>query len=190
MILPVLKYGDPVLRRKGAPVEAFDADLQRLVENMFETMYDARGIGLAAQQVGYTIQLAVVDVSGVEDRPSTLQLDRETVNVEEYMPVVLVNPVITALNEPVSGPEGCLSFPEIYGEVTRPESVKVEALNEEGERIEFECGGLLSKVVQHETDHLHGILYIDRMTPATKKEIKPLLEQLRSDTQMQLKRQK
>lgn len=186
MKLSVVKYGNPVLRKKGERIERVTPEIKRLIEDMLETMHEARGIGLAAQQVGRALQLTVVDVSGVEDRPSTLKVDGESVAVEEYMPIVLLNPEITPLNAPVTGPEGCLSFPEIYADVSRPESVRVKALNESGETVEFECGGLLSRVVQHETDHLHGILYIDRMTKAVKQEIQPQLDQLQAQTKAEL----
>lgn len=182
MILQVTKYGNPVLRQKGARIEAVDGEIQKLIDDMFETMRSARGVGLAAQQVGKALQLTVIDVREITDRPSTLELDGKPADVAAFMPLVLINPEIKPLNEPVAGPEGCLSFPEIYADISRPESVEVRALNREGKPIEFRCGGLLARAVQHEADHLNGILFIDRMSKADKEELKPQLEELQAKT--------
>lgn len=187
MVLPVLKYGHPTLRKKGARIEQITPAIIELVRDMLETMRDARGVGLAAQQVGYALQLTVIDVTEVTDRPSTLFWNDQPVEVAEYMPLVLINPEVTPVADPVSGPEGCLSFPEIYADISRPETVEVKALNEKGKPIAFKCGGLLARAVQHETDHLNGILYIDRMAPGTKKELKPELEALQISTKETLK---
>jgi peptide deformylase len=186
MILEIVNYGHPVLRQKGARVETITPEIRRLVEDMMDTMYDARGIGLAAQQVGRALQVAVIDVTGITDRPSTLFLNGEEASVEDFMPVVLINPEVKPLSEPVSGPEGCLSFPEIYADITRPESVEVRAWNEDGETISFRCGGLLARAVQHEVDHLNGILFIDRMPPKVKQELKPELQDLQEETKFLL----
>ena len=167
MILPVLKYGHPMLRQKGARIEKVTPGIQKLIEDMLETMYAAAGVGLAAQQVGRALQLTVMDVREARDRPSTLELNGKPTEVAAIMPLVLMNPEIKLLGNTVSGPEGCLSFPEIYADIVRPESVEVVGMNEKGERIEFRCGGLLSRAVQHEIDHLHGLLFIDRMNAAT-----------------------
>jgi peptide deformylase len=103
------------------------------------------------------------------------------------MPLVLLNPEVKPVGEPVTGTEGCLSFPEIYAEITRPGVVDVRALTLEGKPIEFRCGGLLARVVQHETDHLHGILFIDRMDRKTKEELRFELEDLMAETKAALK---
>jgi peptide deformylase len=153
---------------------------------MFETMHTNHGIGLAAQQVGKALQLTVIDVREVKDRPSWLELDGQPAPVYEFMPLVLINPEIKPGGEPVSGGEGCLSFPEIYAEITRPESVDVKALNEKGKLVEFRCGGLLARVVQHEVDHLSGILFIDRMSRKTKEELRPELDELQAKTKAEL----
>jgi peptide deformylase len=149
---------------------------------MLETMYGYKGIGLAAQQVGVPLQLTVLDVRGASDRPSTLELDGQATDVSQFMPLVLINPRVTPIGPPVVGPEGCLSFPEIYAEIKRPELVDVEAMNEEGEPIQFRCGGLLARAIQHEIDHLEGILFIDRMAKEVKDEIRPELEDLMAET--------
>ena len=182
MILEVIKYGHPALRQKGARIETVNAEVKGLIADMFETMYAAKGIGLAAQQVGQALQLTVIDVRAVTDRPSTLEVDGKPANVLDHMPLVLINPEIKPAGEPVAGPEGCLSFPEIYGDIARSEFVEVKALNEKGKPISFRAGGLLSRAVQHEGDHLRGILFIDRMDKKTKDELRPDLEQLQTQT--------
>jgi peptide deformylase len=187
VILEIVKYGHPALRAKGEPIESITPKIKQLIAEMLETMYDAKGIGLAAQQVGHALQVTVIDVRGVTDRPSTLEIGGQPVVVEQNLPMVLINPEWFPTGPPATGPEGCLSFPEIYADITRPETVRVRALNERGELIEFHCGGLLARVVQHETDHLHGILFIDRMTRETKQELKPRLEDLQKATKAALK---
>ncbi len=188
MILDVVIYGDPVLRQRGARVESVNGAVKKLVADMFETMYAAKGVGLAAQQVGHALQLTVIDVRGVTDRPSTLEIDGKPADVHDFMPLVLINPEVKPAGEPVGGAEGCLSFPEVFAEIVRTESADVTALNDKGKPIAFRCGGLLARVVQHEVDHLNGILFIDRMTTQTKRELKPQLEELQAATKAELSR--
>lgn len=188
MILPVVKYGNPVLRQKGVRIETVTDEIDKLIDDMFETMRSARGIGLAAQQIGKALQLAIIDVRGIEDRPSSLELNGVSSDVEAFMPLVLINPEIKPLNDPIAGPEGCLSFPEMYADILRPESVEVRALNRDGEQFEFRCGGLLARAVQHEADHLNGILFIDRMSKSDKEDLKPELEDLQAETKAELKK--
>ena len=182
MILEVVKYGHPALRQKGACVESVNASIKKLIADMFETMYAAKGVGLAAQQVGHALQLTVIDVRGVTDRPSTLERKGKPDDVHDFMPLVLINPEVKPVGETVTAGEGCLSFPEIFAEISRPDFADVKALNQKGKPIEFRCGGLLARVVQHETDHLNGILFIDRMASATKRELKPQLDELQAAT--------
>src|SRR5436190_4356580 len=186
MILTVVKYGTPVLRQKGAKVDAITPAIKKLIADMFETMYAHKGVGLAAQQVGLALQLTVLDVRGITDRPSSLELAGQPADVASLMPLILLNPVIKPLGEPIAGPEGCLSFPEIFAEITRPDLIEVNALNQDGKEIEFRCGGLLARAIQHETDHLHGILFIDRMDKATKEELRPELDELQAATKAEL----
>ena len=190
MVLEIVKYGHPALRQKGAKIESITPELKQLIADMFETMEDKHGVGLAAQQVGHAIQLTVMDVRAVTDRPSWLEIKGQPVDVAENMPLVLINPVVTPVGEPVKGGEGCLSFPEIFGEISRPESVDVKALDAKGRPIEFRCGGLLARAVQHETDHLHGLLFIDRMDKKTKAELQPELDDLQAQTKAELVAQK
>jgi peptide deformylase len=189
MILEIVKYGNPVLRQKGAKIETITPEIKKLIADMFETMEANHGVGLAAQQVGRALQLTVIDVRPAQkDRPSTLELDGQPADVEEFMPLVLINPVIKPVAEPAKGSEGCLSFPEIFGEISRPESVDVTALNAKGKPISFRCGGLLARAAQHETDHLNGILFIDRMEKKVKAEIQPELDELQAQTKAELKK--
>ena len=189
MILEIVKYGHPMLRQKGAALETITPEIKRLIADMFETMHDRHGVGLAAQQVGQALQLTVIDVREVQDRPSTLELKGKPADVNEIMPLVLINPEIKPVGEPVAAGEGCLSFPEIYAEVSRPGEVEVKALNEKLKPVEFRAGGLLSRVVQHEMDHLNGILFIDRMTKKTKEEIRDELDKLQAATKAELELQ-
>ncbi len=188
MFLTIVKYGTPVLRQKGARIETVTPAIKKLMGDMLETMYAHKGIGLAAQQVGVALQLTVIDVRGVTDRPSSLDLRGVPVEVAEFMPLVLMNPVIKPLGKPVAGPEGCLSFPEVFAEIARADPVDVEALDKEGQPLHFRCGGLLARAVQHETDHLQGILFIDRMDKKTKEELRPELEKLQAATKSALKK--
>jgi peptide deformylase len=191
MILEVVKYGHPTLRKKGARIASVTPAIKELVKNMFETMYAARGIGLAAQQVGEALQVTVLDVREASaERPSTLELDGEEADPDKYMPLVLINPEIKPVGELVAGPEGCLSFPEVYADISRPEKVDVAAMNEDGKRIEFRAGGLLARAVQHEVDHLNGILFIDRMDSEIKKELKAELDELQTGTKAVLQAKK
>jgi peptide deformylase len=186
MLLKVVKYGSPVLRKKGAPVESITPEIKKLIADMFETMYAYKGVGLAAQQVGHAVQITVIDVRGVTDRPSTLELKGKPAEVAEMMPLALINPELTPAGETAAGPEGCLSFPEVFAEITRPQFVDVKALNDKGKPIEFRAGGLLARAIQHEWDHLHGILFIDRMEKKVKDELKSDLESLQAETKAEL----
>jgi peptide deformylase len=188
MILNIVKYGHPALRQKGARIEAITPEIKKLIADMFETMEENHGVGLAAQQVGIAKQLTVIDVRAVTDRPSTLELEGQSADPASIMPLVLINPVVTPAGEPVTGGEGCLSFPEIFAEITRPGTVDVKALDAKGKPIAFRCGGLLARAVQHETDHLNGILFIDRMDKKTKAELQPELDVLQAETKKALQK--
>jgi len=182
MILEIVKYGHPALRQKGAKIDAVTPEIKKLIAAMFATMEANHGVGLAAQQVGVAKQLTVIDVRAVTDRPSTLELDGQPADAASIMPLVLINPVITPAGEPVTGGEGCLSFPEIFADISRPGTVDVKALDAKGKPISFRCGGLLARAVQHETDHLNGILFIDRMDKKTKAELQAELDELQAAT--------
>jgi peptide deformylase len=182
MILSILQYGDPVLRAKGQRIEKIDDHIRELAANMIETMHAANGVGLAAQQVGEALQLTVLDISQVEDRPSTLKLNGNDVDPAASMPLVLINPKIELGGETEIGTEGCLSFPEITAQIERSESTKARAQNLEGNEIEIEATGLLARAIQHEGDHLNGILFIDRMNSAAKAALSSRLKRLQKQT--------
>ena len=159
-LLTILEYPDPKLRTKAVPVKHVDARVKTIIEDMFETMYDAPGIGLAATQVDIHERIIVIDVS--EDKSD---------------PLVFINPEITVLDgEPQSMQEGCLSVPGFYEDVTRIEHCLVKALDRHGEPFELECFGLLAVCIQHEIDHLEGILYVDHISPLKRNRIKGKLE--------------
>jgi peptide deformylase len=181
MKLSILYYGDPILRAKGKWIDKIDNRIRELAANMLETMHAANGIGLAAQQVGEALQLTVLDISQVEDRPSAMKLNGKDVDPKTAMPLVLINPEIELRGETELGVEGCLSFPEISGDIERPESVVVHAQTLDGE-ITFEASGLLARALQHEVDHLNGILFIDRMSSAAKAALASQLKRLQKET--------
>jgi peptide deformylase len=182
MILPILQYGDPILRVKGERIEKIDHRVRELAANMIETMRAAHGVGLAGQQIGQPWQLTVLDLSAVEDRPSTLRLSGKNVDPKSAMPIVLINPEIELRGETELGVEGCLSFPEITGDIERAQSVLVRAQSLEGELFQIEASGLLARAIQHEHDHLHGILFIDRMNSAAKAALSSRLKRLQKET--------
>jgi peptide deformylase len=182
MKLDIVIYGDPVLRTKGKRIEQIDDQLRQFAEDMLETLHEANGVGLAAQQVGRAIQLTVVDVSEAESRPSRMWIDGVEVDPKEHMPLYLINPELELSKETELGYEGCLSFPDIGGDVNRAAHVKVKATDLEGQPVEFEAEGLLARAVQHETDHLNGILFIDRMSSAMKASLANKIKKLKEDS--------
>ncbi len=182
MKLPIVRYGDPVLRAKGKRVAAIDDRVRELAGNMIETMREANGVGLAAQQIGEALQLTVIDVGNVEDRPSTMKLNGAEVEPKTSMPLVLVNPELVLGKEIEVGVEGCLSFPEITADISRANSIVARAQNLEGEPIEIEATGLLARALQHEVDHLNGVLFIDRMSAATKVALRSRLKRMQKET--------
>jgi peptide deformylase len=152
-ILPIRQLGDPVLREKARPVERFDDQLNRLSRDMLETMYDAPGVGLAAPQVGLSLRLIVFD-DGSESGPQTL-----------------ANPWIADPDGELVYEEGCLSVRGPYAELGRAAKVRAGGLTLEGKPVEFEAAGLLARIMQHETDHLDGVLFIDRLSEEARREV-------------------
>lgn len=181
MILEVVKYGHPALRTKGKSVPKITNEVRELARNMLESMEHANGVGLAAQQVGVPIQLAVIDVTRAEDRPSTMKINGKPCDPAEWMPMLFVNPRLELSKEREIGLEGCLSFPEITADIDRASLVKAKVTLLDGREIEFEATGLLSRALQHETDHLHGILFIDRMNSATKVSLSGQLKRMKKE---------
>ena len=181
MILPILQYGDPILRAKGRRIEQIDDRIRELAANMIATMHAAHGVGLAAQQIGEALQLNVLDISPIEDRQSTLKLDGKDADPKTAMPLVLINPEIELSGETEVGLEGCLSFPEITGDIERATSVIVRAQTLEGDAIQVEASGFLARAIQHEGDHLNGILFIDRMNSAAKAALSSHLRRMQKE---------
>lgn len=182
MVLEIVKYGDPVLRAKGRRIEQVDENIKKLATDMVETMYHAHGLGLAAQQIGLPLQMTVIDVAPVQhDRPSTLSVDGKAAELEEWMPLVLLNPALDLGADRDTASEGCLSFPDIHGDVPRATTIKVRAQLLDGREVLLEAGGMLARALQHEIDHLQGILYIDRMNSATKASLAGRLKRLQKE---------
>ena len=149
VILKIVRYGDPVLEKRSIEVDEFDGELQKLVGDMFDTMYAARGLGLAAPQIGVLKRLFVMDCSNGSDAKQKM---------------VFINPEIVSTEGEVIGEEGCLSFPGIYLKVARPKRAVATALDSEGKEITVEVADLAARCVSHETDHLDGELFIDRVS--------------------------
>lgn len=156
-------YGNPILRRKAKEVKRLDRQLERLVKTMFSTMYRAKGIGLAAPQIGLSQQIIVVDTKEAKGEK-----------------VALINPKIIACTEDDVGAmkEGCLSVPEIEGEVTRPRCIRLVGVTLDGEEVQIEAEGLFARVLQHEIDHLNGILFVDRIAGMQKEMLEGPLHDL------------
>jgi peptide deformylase len=163
-LLPILEFPDPRLRTRATPVEQVDASIRKLIDDMFETMYAAPGIGLAATQVNVHKRVLVVDVT--EDRSK---------------PLALINPEITAREGVEETEEGCLSVPGIYDKVTRAEKIRVKTLDRSGKQIEIEADGLLAVCIQHEMDHLEGKLFVDYLSELKRTRIRKKLEKERKD---------
>jgi peptide deformylase len=158
--LTILEFPDPRLRTVATPIKVVDDSVRRLIDDMFETMYAAPGVGLAATQIDVHKQLIVIDVS--EDK---------------NQPLVFINPVIEVLDEELAEyDEGCLSVPGFYETVCRPKRVRVKALDRDGNPFELEPEGLLAICVQHEVDHLRGKLYVDYLSPLKRTRIRKKLE--------------
>jgi len=158
--LQIVRYPHPTLRHTSKPIKRVDADLIRIVREMFDTMYASRGIGLAANQVGLPLRLFVVNLSAEEG---------------EGAEHVLINPVITKPKGNEEDEEGCLSFPGMFGPVVRSKSVTINAYNLKGKEIRARLTGMLARVIQHENDHLDGVLFVDRMSATAKVDVRDTL---------------
>ena len=159
-ILPIVTYDDDVLRKKTKPVEKNTDELQALIDDMFETMYNSSGVGLAAPQVGELIQLFVMDADAITDELEETNLG----------PMVFINPEIVELSgDKVKMEEGCLSIPDVRDDVKRPLNVKLKYLNRDFELQESEFSGWISRIIQHENDHLEGILFLDYLSAFKKR---------------------
>jgi peptide deformylase len=182
MVLPIVHYNAGVLREKGAAVTTFDASLSQLAQDMIESMHAAGGIGLAAQQIGRALHICVIDLSA-SHRDFTWELDGAKAPLELIMPMVLINPTFQVLpGDDTVYEEGCLSFPQIHGDVVRPDRINVSFQDLGGIRHTLICDGLMSRCIQHEVDHLNGVLFIDRMAKKIRQSIEPEVKDLAKRT--------
>lgn len=174
MILDIVTYGNEVLRREARPVAEITDGIRALAKDMLETMHDADGVGLAAQQVGREESICVIDI------PNDADKNREAAefNAAVAMPLILVNPRIVAEEGSQRGNEGCLSFPDIHGQVTRAMQVTVEYMDLDGAKRTATARGLLARAIQHELDHLHGRLMIDKFSTVQKLAVNGKLRRL------------
>lgn len=178
MILEIVQYGHPVLRQRCAPVDHVTDETRQLVADMLETMVDAHGVGLAAPQVGVALRLAVIDVSHDPKCVSFLKVNGEDAELDSIMPLVFINPEIEFGKEKESDTEGCLSIDDIRADVRRPASVKATLPQLDGSVLVVETDGLLARALQHEIDHLNGVLFIDRLSSVAKLSVKKKLRRL------------
>ena len=182
--LRITHYGEPILTQKGEAIEQFDDNLRNLADQMLHTMYEANGIGLAAQQIDQAKRMCVVDVLFEDGPPSfNYKLDGRVPPADLFMPMALVNPEIKSFGEKTEPyEEGCLSFPDIRGDVIRPTEIVVEYQDLDGATHSLECDGILARCIQHEIDHLDGVLFIDRMDHKTLGTIKTVVKKLKKQT--------
>lgn len=183
MPLRIVHYNDPVLHRKGVKIERFDAALAELASEMIDTMHEAAGIGLAAQQIGRALQLCVVDLREA-DADFTWEIDGARPPLELFMPLVLANPEVAVVRGTPETyyEEGCLSFPKIRGDVPRPDAITVKFQDQHGVPHVLKCNGLFSRCIQHEVDHLNGVLFIERMEKKVRTSIDDAVKTLAKET--------
>lgn len=175
MILPIIAYGDPVLRKEGEDINADYPGLEALIDSMFETMYNAHGVGLAAPQVGKSIRLFIVDTSGFVEED-----EEDTEGLKDFKKVFINAEIIEEDGDDFAFNEGCLSIPEVRGDVDRPERVVIRYMDREWNEHEETYTGLKARVIQHEYDHIDGILFTDYLSPLRKNMLKKKLKNISS----------
>jgi peptide deformylase len=163
MIVPILKYGAPELRKVSEPIDQFGGDLEKIVKNLFDTMYGSPGIGLAAAQIGLNLRIATIDLSVGED---------------DSKRIVICNPEIISVEGEQKSDEGCLSIPDFSDTVSRPQKMVIRGLDRNGEEITIEAEGLLARCLSHEIDHMNGILFVDHLSPLKRKLIRNKIKKL------------
>lgn len=178
MIREIVQYGHPVLRQRCRTITEVDDGIIELVADMLDTMVDANGVGLAAPQVGVDLRLAVIDVSHDPECVSFLKVDGEDADLMSVMPLVFINPELEFGQAKEFGMEGCLSIRGIRAEVRRPETVKARLPQLDGSVMILETDGLLARALQHEIDHLNGVLFVDRLPAVAKVSMKNRLKRL------------
>jgi peptide deformylase len=181
MILEIVQYGHPILRQRCSKVTEVDEELINLIGDMLDTMVDANGVGLAAPQVGVPIRLAVIDVAHDPECVSYLRVNGEEVALESIMPLVFINPELQFGQAKEFGVEGCLSIRGIRSEVRRPAEVTASLPQLDGSRLVVETDGLLARALQHEIDHLNGVLFVDRLPAVTKVAMRNRLKALAAE---------
>jgi peptide deformylase len=167
--LSIIVHPHPTLRRKSKPILRVDDQLREYIAQMFQLMYDSKGVGLAANQVNLPLQLFVLNPAGKPD---------------EGEEMVLINPVLSRPKGSEEAEEGCLSLPGVYGEVVRAAEIDVEAFSHLGQRIKLRASGYLARILQHEFDHLHGVMFFDRMSAARRTEIEDLIQEFEDDLEV------
>lgn len=178
MIRDIVQYGHPVLRQRARPVTEVNDELIELIGDMLETMVDANGVGLAAPQIGIDLRLAVIDISHDPESISYLKVDGQHAELDSIMPLIVINPELEFGKDKEFGTEGCLSIQGIRADVQRPEEVKATIQQLDGSTIVVETDGLLARALQHEIDHLNGILFTDRLPAVAKVSMKNRLKKL------------
>ena len=179
-MLPIYTYNQPVLRKKAKPVKSVDDEFVRFVEDMMETMHKANGIGLAANQVGSLQRVLVVDVSEVlKEKEESGDIASDEIPPEAKSPLVMINPVVLLEEGELVMEEGCLSIPDIREEVKRAEAIQVKYKDLKMQENELFADGLFARVIQHEIDHLNGILFVDRLGKMKQKLLKGRLNRIR-----------
>lgn len=166
-ILPIIIFPHPVLKNRAKEVESITPEILALLSDMAETMYAAPGIGLAANQIGQLVRAIVIDVDDPEDKDE-----------EKYGLLKLLNPEIVSFSGTIDSEEGCLSIPEVRETIQRHEIVTVQAINEKGEEIELTASGMMSRCLQHEIDHLEGVLFIDRLSTLRREFVRKQIQKL------------
>jgi len=190
MILRVTQYGEPILRKVGKPITEFDEDLAQLADDMVDTMYEAEGIGLAAQQIGLALQFCVMDLRPPESTevPFEYSFDGKKPPLDLIMPIALANPKVTIIDKTEEVyEEGCLSFPGVNGKVDRPIGVRCEYQDTEGNSHVIEANGLFGRCILHEVDHLNGRLFTDLMDKRDLKKNEAKIKKLKRESRDFLK---
>jgi peptide deformylase len=178
MILPIVAYGDPILRKVADDIDKDYPDLAKLIENMFETMYSANGVGLAAPQIGKAIRMFLVDASSFAEPDDDGEVDEEMAHLADFKRVFINVEVLEETGEEWAFAEGCLSIPGFREDVYRPEKVTVRYLDENFEQHEETFHGIAARVIQHEYDHIDGILFTDHLSPLRKRLLKRRLTEI------------
>ena len=189
MVLKILTYGDPRLLKVGEPVKVFDYKLKKIADSMIETMYDTHGMGLAAQQVGYFIRIFVMDLRGAGAIEHCFY-DGKCLPLDLFNPMVLVNPEVEPITDEFTYEyEGCISFPGMRADILRADAARIKFQDLQGAWHILECSGYAGHCLQHESDHLDGILFTERMETSVYNKVLPKLKKIKRNTRAALKKE-